>query len=94
MFLLNLCVECRSGTLSDLYLLKSGLLLDLLLGLVHGLRILRHQLHGNLRFSLSTPLKLSRKLLWVHHVTLNLGEVAAKALKCISEKFEHSIIFL
>ena len=60
-------------------------------GLKIGLLLL---LHGNLRLSLSTPLKLSRKLLRVHHVTLNLGEVAAKALKCISEKFEHSIIFL
>ena len=49
MFLLNLCVEGRAGTLSNLDLLKSGLLLNLLLGLVHGLRILRHQLHGNLR---------------------------------------------
>ena len=28
--------------------------------------------HGHLRLSLNTTLKLPRKLLWVHHVTVNL----------------------
>ena len=60
--------------------LKIGLLLQLL--------------HGHLGLSLSKPLKLSRKLLWIHHVTLNLGEVAAEALESISEKLENSIILL
>ena len=60
--------------------LKIGLLLQLL--------------HGHLGLSLSKPLKLSRKLLWIHHVTLNLGEVAAKPLEGISEKFKHSIVLL
>ena len=50
--------------------------------------------HGRLRLSLDTTLKLPRKLLWVHHVTVNLGEVAAEALEGIAEKFKHSIVLL
>ena len=60
-------------------------------GLKIGLLLLEH---GRLRLSLDTTMKLSRKLLWVHHVTVNLGEVAAEALESIAEKFKHSIVLL
>ena len=60
-------------------------------GLKIGLLLLEH---GPMRLFLNTTLKLSRKLLWVHHVTVNLGEVAAEALEGIAEKFKHSIVLL
>ena len=60
-------------------------------GLKIGLLLLEH---CRLRLSLNTTVKLSRKLLWVHHVTVNLGEVAAEALESIAEKLKHSIVLL